>query len=855
MISRFDQLDRAGKGREAWRYLDSLVVTAEASGDRALHMQALLKRGGTRSYRGEIDRGEADLLAADRLAVAMQDTLGVLEATRWRALALSDRGRIEPAARLWARMRDWARAWGSPSHEGWARLGLALADLQRGRAEASRVGYRRARELFAAAGDAPGLRQAGVGLQRVLMQQRRYGEMRELTLQQVREARTAGDHLTEAQLLNNLAALEWWLGDPRRSLDLMRQAIVSYQVDEKLRGRPIQAVTYTNLANALSRLGRDEEAAAMLERASAQWRTRDLDSFGEIENMLAQVRVLQGRAGEAERRMRALMTRRDSLSPKTASSATAMLMLALARQGRDDEALVLALRYRPSLDRNAGAARGDLRAEIVRAFIRAGRAAEAMDLIDEVNPSDRWEQPARWDHSSSLLRTSALAEMGRLSDAAARLPLLTRQLLVLRGASRDYASRESFGDETAALTRLSARVWSDPALTMPPEVRAERLFDALQPLKAISLDERLRAPAQHDTSTTSNPVTLVKLRTSVLREGELLLDLHECGPHTILIAASKRSVRMVELGPWGTLGPRLDRLSELLSGPDRAAAEEAATTMGRALLGDVAELVSASPVILFSPGSQPVALAALRLPGAREPLGATHVVALVPSATVLARLRALPSRAGSPLVALAGGEDARGRRLSGARAEVRWLGSQFEGVRTPEITDGRSAMRVLRTAGVAHLAGHSEVDEDNPWGSRFLLGDAGRPEAWLEASQVAGTRLASRLAVLSGCRSIGAARRGEGVLGLASAFMSAGVPSTLATLWDVEDQKTADAMRSFYRALSSGLSAGEALQRAQTELRARPGTASPRDWAAFTLVGLPETRVTLRRTLASRVLR
>ncbi len=854
LIARFDQLDRAGRSAAAWGYLDSLVAAAEARGDRALLMQALIKRGGTRGYRGEPDRGEADLIAADRLGLALRDTLGMLEATRWRAFALAERGRSARSVRHWTRMRDLARAWGSPSHEGWARLGLALADLEGGRIEASRLGYRRAREAFQRAGDAGGLRQAGVGLQRVLMRQRRFDEVRELTLQLAREANAAGDRLTEAQLYNNLGALEWWLGDPRRSLDLLRRSLALFRENEQRTGRPMQPATFANLSRALVRLGREDEAAAQLESAIADWRPRDLDAWCELEVSLATVRLSQSRAGEAERRMRAVAARRDSARAGADEAVTAILMLALTQQDRHDEALALALRHRPRLAEPGADPTGELRTEVVRAFIRGGRAAEALALIGEVGADDRWERPERSDHTRALLRTAAMAEAGRLPEAAARLPLLRRQLLALRAAGRDYTSRESFGSEAEQLAALTARILADPALPLAAEARAAAMFDALQPLKAVTLDERLRAPGHPDSAGAANPVTLARLRAQVLRPGELLIDVHSAGPRTVLLAVSRREVRMTDLGPARALGARLARLQDLITGADRSAADEAAAALGRLLFADAADLVRANPVLLFSPGSQLVALAAARLPGAREPLGATHTVALVPSATVLARLRAQPERAGAPLVALAGGEDARGRRLAGARAEVRWLGTHFQPVRTPEAPTGERALRALRGAGIAHLAGHSELDEDNPWGSRLLLGESDRSGAWLEAASVARTRLPARLAVLSGCRSVGAARGGEGVLGLSSAFLSAGVPSTVASLWEVDDARAAETMRGFYRALAEGRTAGEALQRAQAELRGRAATSAPREWAAFTLVGLPETRVTLRRTLASRVL-
>jgi CHAT domain-containing protein len=68
--------------------------------------------------------------------------------------------------------------------------------------------------------------------------------------------------------------------------------------------------------------------------------------------------------------------------------------------------------------------------------------------------------------------------------------------------------------------------------------------------------------------------------------------------------------------------------------------------------------------------------------------------------------------------------------------------------------------------------------------------------------------------------------------------MYAGAASVLASLWSVEDRATADLMASFYRdRLRQGLSAAEALRRAQLEIAGQPSRKSPYFWAGFSLQG------------------
>ena len=62
----------------------------------------------------------------------------------------------------------------------------------------------------------------------------------------------------------------------------------------------------------------------------------------------------------------------------------------------------------------------------------------------------------------------------------------------------------------------------------------------------------------------------------------------------------------------------------------------------------------------------------------------------------------------------------------------------------------------------------------------------------MRAQDIAPIRLRAGMAFLSGCESArGRASAGEGVLGLSSAFLVAGVPAVVATLWPVDDAATA----------------------------------------------------------------
>ena len=59
--------------------------------------------------------------------------------------------------------------------------------------------------------------------------------------------------------------------------------------------------------------------------------------------------------------------------------------------------------------------------------------------------------------------------------------------------------------------------------------------------------------------------------------------------------------------------------------------------------------------------------------------------------------------------------------------------------------------------------------------------------------------------------------QGDDLIGLSRAFIHAGAPSVVASLWKVSDESTVELMRGFYRNLRS-MSKSEALRKAQLEL-------------------------------------
>jgi CHAT domain-containing protein len=77
---------------------------------------------------------------------------------------------------------------------------------------------------------------------------------------------------------------------------------------------------------------------------------------------------------------------------------------------------------------------------------------------------------------------------------------------------------------------------------------------------------------------------------------------------------------------------------------------------------------------------------------------------------------------------------------------------------------------------------------------------------------------------------------GDGVIGLSRSFFSAGVSTVVGSLWDVSDSSTKFLMTDFYENLQKNPDKAAALR--QGMLATMKKYPKPRDWAAFTLIGV-----------------
>jgi len=147
---------------------------------------------------------------------------------------------------------------------------------------------------------------------------------------------------------------------------------------------------------------------------------------------------------------------------------------------------------------------------------------------------------------------------------------------------------------------------------------------------------------------------------------------------------------------------------------------------------------------------------------------------------------------------------------------------------------------------VLHLATHGTFNKRNPLFSGVELEADDADDGRLEVHELVGLRLNAGLVTLSACETaLGSGYFvdvpvGDDFVGLTRAFLFAGSPSVLATLWEVDDRSTVHLMRGFYGRLhrADKATALAAVQRAALK-GGRPHD-HPYFWAPFVLVGRME---------------
>lgn len=874
-IARADSLWSAGSTDMAFTVLDSLEPRVRALGDTVSLTGVLFRRGSWGGAYGHAVESEAPLREALALAGAAGDTSLTCPIVRWLAVAVGSQGRMAEADSLWHNLLFRARRVGDRAHEAWAYTGIAWCAWRAGRNAPAREDYERAVVIFREIGHRRGELFALDWLGNTLQDLGYYEEARETYLQSLALADSSRSAIGRAEALNNLATVEYKMGDPGEAARHFRQAYETHESIGQIRFTIIPGI---NTALCLRQLGRTHAADRLLQTLLDRCRREGYaDLEASVLGDIGDLRAAEGLPTEAAACYRAVLVPRFADLIENQAEATLGLSRALARVDSVDAALRLLTeslgRYRdrvePALTMELEQAAGEL-------LLRSGRPDQALARLAALAPRARAHGLTAIG-MQSLEAAARSAEALDLPDSAMALLLQASHLWEsARTVPADPEWREERGTWAREVYGELARLTLEHPRGVPAPERIRRTFDLLQRFKARTLHERMTGPSSlsppvEPPGTGPDVADLRRLQGEVLRPGELFLDAFIGPSQSLLFAVTRDSVRVARLPGDVELTRTLRLFRDMVAAPPgpspppelQEAVEGAQLALGRLLFGGLEDLLETGARVLVAPDGllNLIPVAALRLPTG-EPLVAGHEVVTVPSATILTDLRLRTRNPRPPtktprILAVAGNSAPGTPPLEGARREVAALAHRYRSVDlrwgSGRISPALSATD-LEGYDIVHLAAHVVLDDQSPWRSGIRLEEAGGEDRTVRASGISTLRLSARLTVLSGCESAGGrVLSGEGVLGLSSAFLSAGVPAVLATLWPVDDARTADCIADFYRGLEQGESPARALRRAQAAIRADPATQHPFYWAGFVLIGDGDASVVPARKGVSRI--
>ena len=193
-------------------------------------------------------------------------------------------------------------------------------------------------------------------------------------------------------------------------------------------------------------------------------------------------------------------------------------------------------------------------------------------------------------------------------------------------------------------------------------------------------------------------------------------------------------------------------------------------------------------------------------------------IVYAPSATLLFSTQRAPSGPASISCLALGYNSASSTRLrfgeDEARSIAKLTGGQFlvgPSSKKPTLYAQATNCRLL------HFSCHGDFRHESPLDSALYLGVNETLTGW---DVMAHLHLRCELVTLSACESgLSQVRRGDELFGLIRAFIYAGAPALIATLWRVNEIATRILMERFYQSVQTGAGFAEALKEAQLYLK------------------------------------
>ncbi|GFO62820.1 CHAT domain-containing protein [Geomonas paludis] len=617
-----------------------------------------------------------------------------------------------------------------------------------------------------------------------------------------------------ATTLNNIGLVRRESGDYQGALESLGQALA---IDRALGSRWAIAYDLRNLGQTRLKMGDPAGALKLLTEAAAL-----ADAIGDKVNQakihlaLGDARARSNQGGPAAESYAKALELADAMLLREVRWRALLGLARLKEQGGDRDAAVAS--YRQALETVEG-----LRAEIKLDQLKDGFLADKMDvyqglvgLLVELGRSDE---------------AFAVAERSRARNL---IDILGRQRLSLSGgADQDLYDRQA---------RLREQIQEQEQLALQAANPAERTMyaAALDKLRGeyqdLLLDIERRRPELLSLVKVA-PVTVAEVE-SLLEPGVTLLSYYQLPDRLLCWRLERQGSRLFVLKASAReMAEKIATYRRMLQNLEPL--EQNSRDLHRILLSEPLSGVPEGQAVGIVPHGSLHYLSFATLYDGRDYLVDRHTLFHLPAASVYRHTLAR-RQAGKNLRILAiGNPDLGNSALDLPFAEkeagtLRWNYSDVTTLTRERATESWVRENIAKF-GIIHLASHGEFDTVNPLFSSIRLARDGRNDGRLQAEEVFGLDIKADLVVLSACQTgLGDVKSGDDVIGMNRAFLFAGTHALVSSLWRVSDVSSAILMKQFYRDYSRSDKA-QALRLAMLHVRNR--YPHPGYWGAFVLTG------------------
>ena len=286
-----------------------------------------------------------------------------------------------------------------------------------------------------------------------------------------------------------------------------------------------------------------------------------------------------------------------------------------------------------------------------------------------------------------------------------------------------------------------------------------------------------------------------------------------------------------------------DAVRDAIRRPPPAGGSDLTAAVYRSLIDPVAvELMHASTVVFVPDAATSTVPFSALIDHQGHYLIEQHAIVVSPSAAAYAA--AQQRRGGSrirrtALVVSASDAETAGSALAYAATEARRVAQSYQ-TATRLSDDDAELDELVKHASemdVIHFAGHAIGDDRGIEPASIIVRQHGH-ERRVGVAEIGKLHLRPHsVVVLAGCNTArGERRAAEGVISVAHGFLSAGAPSVIATLWQIDDRMSSTFFPRLHEKLAQGLSPSAALREAQLE-SIRRGDVPASLWAAVQDIG------------------